>query len=100
MHNAGYTATLERAGAPGLDRFAAYVWGRAAPMGQPTAAVVAAAVGVFEPAMLTAGYERGRRAVGGEALLKARVDATADSLRGVLGDIDVSPCGDGLTAGR
>ena len=25
MHNAGYTATLERAGAPGLDRFAAYV---------------------------------------------------------------------------
>ena len=27
MHNAGYGATPERAGAPGLDRFAAYVWG-------------------------------------------------------------------------
>ena len=89
MHNAGYTATLERAGAPGLDRFAAYVWGRAAPMGEPTAAVVVAAFGVFEPALLAAAYERGRSAVGREALLKARVDATAVSLRGVLGDIDV-----------
>ena len=41
--------------------------------------------------MLTTAYERGRSAVGGEALLKARVGATAVGLRGVLGDIDVSP---------
>ena len=99
MHNAGYRATLERAEAPGLDRFAAYVWGRAAPMGEPTAAVVVAAFGVFEPAMLAAAYERGRSAVGGEALLKARVDGTAVSLRGVLGDIDVSPAVTALRRG-
>ena len=99
MHNAGYMPTLERVGAPGLDRFAAYVWGRAAPMGEPTAPVVVAAFGVFEPAMLTAAYERGRSAVGREALLKARVDATAVSLRGVLGDIDVSPAVTALRRG-
>ena len=99
MHNAGYMPTLERAGAPGLDRFAAYVWGRAAPMGEPTASVVVAAFGVFEPALLASAYERGRSAVGREALLKARVDATAVSLRGVLGDIDVSPAVTALRRG-
>ena len=99
MHNAGYRATLERAGAPGLDCFAAYVWGCAAPMGEPTAAVVAAAFGVFEPELLASAYERGRSAVGREALLKARVDATAVSLRGVLGDIDVSPAVTALRQG-
>ena len=99
MHNAGYMPTIARAGAPGLDRFAAYVWGRAAPMGEPTSAVVVAAFGVFEPALLAAAYERGRSAVGREALLKARVDATAVSLRRVLGDIDGSPAVTALRRG-
>lgn len=99
MHNAGYIPTIARAGAPELDRFAAYVWGRAAPMGEATAPVVVAAFGVFEPAMLTAAYERGRSAVGRETLLKARVDATAVSLRGVLDEIDVSPAVTALRRG-
>ena len=99
MHNIGYGATLERAGAPGLDRFAAYVWGRAAPMGEPVAAVVVAAFGVFEPKLLAAAYERGRSGVGREALLNARVDATAVSLRSVLGDDDVSPAVTALRRG-
>ena len=99
MHNAGYMPTLERVGAPGLDRFAAYVWGRAAPMGEPTAPVVVAAFGVFEPAILTAAYERGRSALGRETLLRARADATAVSLRGVLSDIDVSPAVTALRRG-
>ena len=90
MHNASYIPTLQRLGSGELDRFAAYVCGRAAPMGEPTAEVVVAAFGVFEPALLTAAYERGRRAIGGQALLKARLEATAVSLRGVLGEIDVS----------
>ena len=40
--------------------------------------------------MLTTAYERGS-AIGREALPEARVDATAVSLRGVLGDIDLWP---------
>ena len=90
MHNIAHEATLERAGAHGLDRFAGYVWGRAAPMGEPTATVVVAAFGVFEPGLIAAAYERGRKAVGRHALLTAQVDATAISLRSVLGDVDVS----------
>ena len=90
MHNIAHEATLERAGAHGLDRLAGYVWGRAAPMGEPTAAVVVAAFGVFEPELIAAAYERGRKGVGRQALLTAQVDATATSLRSVLGDIDVS----------
>lgn len=99
MHNVGSGATLERAGAPGLDRFAGYVWGRAAPMGEPTAAVVVAAFGVFEPELITAAYERGRSGVGREALLTAQADATAASLRSVLGDVDVSPAVTALRRG-
>ena len=48
--------------------------------------------------MLTTAYERGS-AIGREALLEARVDATAVSLRGVLGDIDVSPAVTALRRG-
>ena len=99
MHNVGSGATLERAGAPGLDRLAGYVWGRAAPMGEPTAAVVVAAFGVFEPELITAAYERGRSGVGREALLTAQADATAASLRSVLGDVDVSPAVTALRRG-
>ncbi len=91
MHNVAHAAIFARAGAPTLDFAAGYVWGRAAPMGEPTATVVVAAFGVFEPGLVTAAYERGRRAVGREPLLSAQVEATAASLRVVLSDADVSP---------
>ncbi len=38
----------------GVDFFPGYVWGRAAALGTPTASVVAATFGVFEPGMLAA----------------------------------------------
>jgi hypothetical protein len=90
MHNIGSAEILARAGAPGLDRAAGYVWGRAAPMGEPVAEVVVAAFGVFEPALISGAYERGRNAIGRDALLQAQVEVTAETLRAVLGDSDVS----------
>ena len=43
----------------GVDFFPGYVWGRAAALGTPTASVVAATFGVFEPGMIAAAYEAG-----------------------------------------
>ncbi len=43
----------------GVDFFPGYVWGRAAALGTPTASVVAATFGVFEPGMISAAYEAG-----------------------------------------
>jgi hypothetical protein len=40
----------------GLDFFQGYVWGRAASLGEPSAAVVAATFGVFEPNFIGAVY--------------------------------------------
>jgi hypothetical protein len=91
MHNIGSREILARAGAPELDFAAGYVWGRAAPMGEPVAEVVVAAFGVFEPTLISGAYERGRNAIGREALLKAQAEVTGETLRAVLGGIDVSP---------
>ncbi|MFN0148306.1 MAG: SCO6745 family protein [Dehalococcoidia bacterium] len=99
MHNIGSAAILARAGAPGLDFAAGYVWGRAAPMGELAAEVVVAAFGVFEPGLISAAYRRGREAVGREALLEAQAEVTAGTLRAVLGDIDVSPAVTALRRG-
>ena len=52
-------AVAERLSALGLDFFEAYVWGRAASLGEPAAATVVATFGVFDPALLTAVYKRG-----------------------------------------
>ncbi len=90
MHNIAARAILERAGVPELDFAAGYVWGRAAPMGEPVADVVVAAFGVFEPGLISAAYERGRKAVRRDALLAAQVAVTAETLGAVLGDTDVS----------
>jgi hypothetical protein len=70
----------------GVDFFPGYVWGRAAALGTPTAPVVAATFGVFEPHMIAAAYDAGvasatrddildARAVGGAASLDAIADA-------------------------
>ncbi len=90
MHNIGSRVILERAGAPELDFAAGYVWGRAAPMGEPVAEVVVAAFGVFEPGLISAAYERGRKAVSRDALLAAQAAVTAETLGAVLGDADVA----------
>jgi hypothetical protein len=77
-------AVADRVEALGLDFFEAYVWGRAASLGQPAAATVVATFGVFDPALLTAVYERGSAAASREAVLAAREQGAADSLRAIV----------------
>jgi hypothetical protein len=89
----------DRFEALGVSRLDAYVWGRAAALGEPAPAVVAAAFGVFEPGFLDAAYDRARRAVDRSAILAARADAAAAGLARVLGDDrDVAALGDLLLA--
>lgn len=74
----------------GLDRFAGYVWGRAAALGEPSPSLVVATFGVFEPDRLGAVYAAARSACPRARLLAAREAAVVVSLRRVLGDIDVT----------
>jgi len=80
----------DRMAALGLDFASAYVWGRAAPMGEPVPAVVVAAFGVFEPHRLTSWYEAGRAGASRADVLTAREDGVVETLRVVLGGADVS----------
>jgi hypothetical protein len=64
----------------GVDFFPGYVWGRAAALGTPTASVVAATFGVFEPGMLAAAYEAGVAGASREEILGARAAGGAASL--------------------
>ena len=74
----------ERLSALGLDFFEAYVWGRAASLGEPAAATVVATFGVFDPALLTAVYERGSSTASCEAVLAARERGAAESLQAIV----------------
>jgi hypothetical protein len=74
----------------GLGFVAGYVYGRAAALGEPPAEVVVAALAVFEPQLLTAIYDEGRRLCGRTRLLSAREKSTIESLVEVLGDTDVT----------
>jgi hypothetical protein len=67
----------------GVDFFPGYVWGRAAALGTPTASVVAATFGVFEPGMIAAAYEAGAASASREDILTARAAGAAASLDGV-----------------
>ncbi len=84
-----------RLDALGVDFLPGYVWGRAAALGSPTASVVAATFGVFEPGLIAAVYEAGSALVPREDILAAREDggtasvaAIADPLLAVLADLD------------
>jgi hypothetical protein len=88
----------------GVDFFPGYVWGRAAALGTPTASVVAATFGVFEPDMIGAAYEAGvagasrddilaTRAAGGAANVDAIASpgecaAIAEPLLRAVGSLD------------
>jgi hypothetical protein len=78
----------ERLAALGLDFLTGYVWGRAAPMGEPTAPVVAAAFGVFEPGLVADLYAQARAAASRDAVLEAREQGSVDCLREVLAGVD------------
>ena len=79
----------ERLAALGLDFRTGYLWTRTAPMGEPTADVVVAAFGVFEPSRLTVPYEAARRTASREKVLAAREEGSVESLRELLPDADV-----------
>ena len=72
----------------GLDFLGGYVRGRASALGEPAPGVVVAAFAVFEPGFLTAVYTDARSRAGWSELVAARDEATAGSLRELLGDVD------------
>lgn len=79
----------ERLAAYGLNFLSGYVWGRAAPMGEPAPGLVASAFAAFEPGLIASLYEDGRRALSRDDLIRVQTEATAASLRVTLGDVDV-----------
>ena len=74
----------DRMTALGLGFFDGYVWGRAASLGEPSAPVVAAAFGVFEPTFVGAVYEQGRSVASRADVLAAREGGAVASLEAVL----------------
>ena len=72
---------LERHGLGFLD---GYVWGRAAALGEPTAGVVAATFGVFEPAFLGMMLSMGRAEIGRDEILAAREAGAVESLTAIV----------------
>lgn len=73
----------ERLVALGVDFFPGYVWGRAAALGTPAPAVVAATFGVFEPAFIGAVYSAGAAAVGRDDILSARAEGASESVASI-----------------
>ncbi len=82
----------------GVDFLTAYVWGRAAGLGDPAPGVAAAAFAWFEPGLVGALVAAGREALPREQLLLVRDRETAASLGEVLAGEDVGPTADALLA--
>lgn len=91
IHPAWSRLVNERLATHGLHFLSGYVWGRAAPMGEPVGAVVANAFAAFEPGLIASLYEEGRANVDRATLLRVQEEATVDSLQAILGDVDVAP---------
>jgi hypothetical protein len=92
-------AVNERYSALGLDFLTGYVWGRAAPMGEPSPPVVVAAFGVFEPGLITSLYEQARGLASREQVLAAREEGVVESLRALLPGADVGSAVEQLRRG-
>ena len=92
-------AAGERLNAFGIDFFPGYVWGRAAALGEPTAAVVAATFGVFEPTMIGAVHETGLAAVSRVDILAARAAGAAESIETVASANECAAIADPLLTG-
>ena len=91
-------AAGERLTALGVDFFPGYVWGRAAALGTPSAAVVAAAFGVFDGDLIASVYEAGSARVGRDDILTARADGATASIASVAADAECSDVADALLA--
>ena len=98
MHSVWSRRTNERLASLGLDFLGAYVWARAATLGEPDAGVVVSSFAVFEPGMLTATYDTARATCDRTELLEARATATIESLAATLAGVDVGPVADRLAA--
>lgn len=79
-------AAGERLTELGVDFFPGYVWGRAAALGTPPAALVTATFGVFDPGLIGAVYEAGVAAVGRDEILAARAAGGEASVGAVATD--------------
>jgi len=90
IHAAWSRRTNECLAALGLNFLTAYVWGRAACLGDVPATLVVAAFAAFEPDLITATYEEARRHVSRNQLLAARDEATIESLQEILRGVDSS----------
>lgn len=88
----------ERTAALGLDFFAGYVWGRAASLGTPTAAVVVATFGVFDPAMLRGVYEGAVAVASRDAVLAARAEGATEALEPFVTEEEAAALADPLLA--
>lgn len=86
----GYHApdALDLLATVGLEHPASYVWPRGSSLGEPSAAVVVAAFGVWQPEAVAAAYESGRAAVGLDEVRRLRLRGATDAVRAVLGDPD------------
>ncbi len=89
MHAVWSPVTNDRLAVLGLDFLGGYVWGRASGMGEPAAAVVVSAFACFEGGLITTLYEDARAKVARADLVMTRDQATIESLRSVLGGIEV-----------
>ena len=94
MHALWNRRTNECLAALGLDFLTGYVWGRAASLGEPSPAVVAAVFAWFEPGLLEGLYEAVRSTVPLERLMEVRDAATAESLAEVLAGDDPADVAD------
>lgn len=81
-----------------VDFFPGYVWGRAAALGTPTGAVVAATFGVFAGDVIASVYEAGSSRVGREAILAARADGGTASVASVTTDEECEAAAEPLLA--
>lgn len=98
MHAVWSGRTSERLAQLGLDFFAAYVCGRAANLGEPRGAVVAATFAWFEPLILSGVYDTGRATVSLDEVTAVRAEATTQSLRDILAGDDPTETADLLAA--
>jgi hypothetical protein len=87
-----------RLDALGIDFLPGYVWGRAAALGSPTASVVAATFGVFEPGLIAAVYEAGSTLVSRDDILAARGDGGTSSVAAVADPAECAALADPLFA--
>ena len=96
MHSTGSPAVRAALEAVELDRFGAYVWARAAVLGDPSPDEVVAAFAVFEPGALRSTHVAARAACSRTTLLATRTETTIRSLRATLGVVAVDDVAAGL----